>query len=39
LVLAKFLERRSEGPLVARVEPVAVEAGDRLAGIDGTETL
>jgi homoserine dehydrogenase len=31
------LEQRSEGRLVARVEPVELEADDRLAGIDGTD--
>jgi homoserine dehydrogenase len=31
------LERHSQGRLVARVEPVELEADDRLAGIDGTD--
>jgi homoserine dehydrogenase len=31
------LEQASEGRLVARVEPVELEADDRLARIDGTD--
>jgi homoserine dehydrogenase len=31
------LEHRPDGPPAARVEPVEVEADDRLAGIDGTD--